>query len=53
MKDLQNIAKQIQKLDEQIFTLMEQKKLLKENLTREEKNELFKIIMNDGKKHID
>lgn len=50
-KELQVIVKRIREIDEEIHRLFLEVDKLKSNLTVEERNEVFDMVMSDGKSH--
>ena len=50
-RELENICARLQELDIQLHALFERKEELIKDLTLEEKNKLFDMVMNDGRSH--
>lgn len=50
-RELQVIVKRIREIDEELNHLVREKDELKSNLTLEERNKVFDMVMSDGKSH--
>jgi uncharacterized tellurite resistance protein B-like protein len=50
-KELQAVVKRLREIDIEITRLFDEQREIKSNLTTEERNKVFDMVMSDGKSH--